>query len=127
VTGIRFYKGALNTGTHVGHLWTTNGFMLGDATFTGETASGWQQVDFASPVQINANATYIASYHTDVGFYALDRPYFGTAYDNGVLHALRDGQDGPNGVFAIGGIGFPALTNGSANYWVDVLFTTTAP
>ena len=25
ITGLRFYKGALNTGTHVGHLWTADG------------------------------------------------------------------------------------------------------
>src|SRR5439155_9253308 len=44
VTGIRFYKGNLNTGTHVGSLWTSTGTKLASATFTAETASGWQQV-----------------------------------------------------------------------------------
>ena len=38
VTGIRFYKGAGNTGTHVGNLWTSDGTLLATATFTGETA-----------------------------------------------------------------------------------------
>jgi len=47
ITGIRFYKAPGNTGTHVGDLWTTGGILLATATFTGETASGWQQVDFA--------------------------------------------------------------------------------
>src|SRR5262249_31248353 len=41
ITGIRFYKGSLNTGTHVGHLWTASGQLLNSATFTNETASGW--------------------------------------------------------------------------------------
>ena len=45
ITGIRFYKGAGNTGTHVGHLWTSTGTLLATATFTNETAAGWQQVD----------------------------------------------------------------------------------
>src|SRR5262249_43755033 len=36
VTGVRFYKGAGNTGTHVGHLWTSAGTLLAAATFTGE-------------------------------------------------------------------------------------------
>ena len=40
VTGIRFYKGAGNTGTHVGSLWTSTGTKLADATFANETASG---------------------------------------------------------------------------------------
>ena len=40
--GIRFYKAVANTGTHVGSLWTASGQLLASATFTGETASGWQ-------------------------------------------------------------------------------------
>src|SRR4051794_17234771 len=38
VTGVRFYKGVGNSGTHVGNLWTTAGANLGTVTFTGETA-----------------------------------------------------------------------------------------
>ena len=44
IIGIRFYKGPQNTGTHTGDLWTTSGTLLASATFTNETASGWQQV-----------------------------------------------------------------------------------
>ena len=40
VTGIRFYKSALNTGTHIGNLWSSAGTLLATATFTGETGSG---------------------------------------------------------------------------------------
>ncbi|WP_284666780.1 DUF4082 domain-containing protein [Myxococcus sp. SDU36] len=42
ILGIRFYKGTANTGTHVGSLWSAAGARLAFATFTGETASGWQ-------------------------------------------------------------------------------------
>ena len=49
VSGIRFYKSAANTGTHVGSLWTASGTLLASATFTSETASGWQQVNFSTP------------------------------------------------------------------------------
>ena len=49
IDGIRFYKSAANTGTHVGNLWTNGGTPLGSATFTGETASGWQEVTFGDP------------------------------------------------------------------------------
>ena len=44
ITGLRFFKHAANAGTHVGHLWTAGGTMLAEATFTGESASGWQEV-----------------------------------------------------------------------------------
>ena len=50
ITGIRFYKGAGNTGTHIGSLWTASGTLLGQVTFTSESATGWQEVDFSSPV-----------------------------------------------------------------------------
>ncbi len=79
ITGIRFYKGSLNTGTHVGDLWSSTGTLLASATFTNETASGWQQVDFSNPVQITAGATYIASYHTTTGEYSDTPDYFSNA------------------------------------------------
>src|SRR5690606_16711006 len=63
VTGVRFYKGAANTGTHIGSLWSASGAHLATATFANETASGWQQVTFATPVAVTANTTYVASYY----------------------------------------------------------------
>src|SRR5262249_54635383 len=32
ITGIRFYKGADNGGTHAGHLWSAAGSLLGSVT-----------------------------------------------------------------------------------------------
>src|SRR5262249_35125965 len=76
ITRARFYKGSLNTGTHVADLWSSSGALLATATFTNETASGWQQVTFSQPVAVTAGATYVASYHTNVGRYAVDKNYF---------------------------------------------------
>jgi methionine-rich copper-binding protein CopC len=127
VKGLRFYKGSGNTGTHVGHLWSSTGTQLASATFTGETASGWQQVNFTTPVAVAANTTYVASYYAPSGHYALDDGFFdGTGVDNPPLHALADGADGPNGVYRYGTSGFPSDTYASANYWVDVVFDTSA-
>jgi hypothetical protein len=124
ITAVRFYKGAANTGTHVGHLWSNTGTLLATATFTNETASGWQQVNFATPVAITANTTYVASYHTDRGNYALTSGYFTSAgVDTAPLHALANGVDGPNGVYVYGPSAFPSQTFNSNNYWVDVVFT----
>ena len=67
IVGLRFYKSALNTGTHVGNLWDSAGHLLGTVTFTSETASGWQEADFATPVAVAANSVYVASYHTSAG------------------------------------------------------------
>ena len=76
VSGVRFWKGSPNNGTHVGSLWTTSGQRLANATFSNETASGWQEVTFGTPVAITANTTYIASYHTTSGYYAGDNNFF---------------------------------------------------
>jgi hypothetical protein len=128
ITGLRFYKGASNTGTHAGHLWTSSGTLLGSATFTTETASGWQQVSFASPVAITANTTYVASYHTTSGNYAFNGAYFASSsFSNSPLRALANGEEGGNGVYVYGASAFPNQTFNSTNYWVDVVFTTQVP
>jgi hypothetical protein len=123
VTGVRFYKGTGTTGTHTGTLWSSTGTQLATATFTGETASGWQQVSFASPVAITPNTVYVVSYHTNIGRYAYTAAYFASVgVDNVPLHALRNGVSGGNGVYRYGARAFPNSTYNSNNYWVDVVF-----
>jgi Domain of unknown function (DUF4082) len=122
ITGIRFYKLNTNTSAHVGHLWTATGTLLASATFAGESASGWQQVNLASPVRISASTTYVASYHTE-GRYAADANFFSTAVDRAPLHAPANGVDGGNGVYNYNSAAvFPASTFNALNYWVDVVF-----
>ena len=128
ITGVRFYKVAANTGTHTGTLWNSTGTQLATVTFTGETASGWQQMNFSNPVAITANTTYVISYHAPVGHYTGTDPYFTTAVDRPPLHGLRNGVDGANGLYAYStATTFPTNTFNSENYWVDVVFTTTPP
>ena len=124
ITGIRFYKAATNTGTHTGAVWAADGTKLGSVTFSGETASGWQQASFTTPIPIAANTTYVASYRAPNGHYAVDEGFFATAgVDRGPLHALRDGLDGANGVYAYGALSvFPQSSYQASNYWVDVVF-----
>ena len=126
VTGIRFYKGTGNTGSHVGNLWTASGTRLASVTFTDETATGWQQASFSSPVAITAETTYVASYFAPNGHYAGDGGYFTTAMDRPPLHALRDGFSGGNGVYQYGSASaFPSSSYNASNYWVDVVFAST--
>jgi hypothetical protein len=128
ITGIRFYKGSTNTGTHVGSLWSRTGTLLAQATFVSESASGWQTVTFSQPVAISANTTYVASYHMNGGHYAVAANFFGTAgVDAPPLHALKSGVDGVNGVFAYNASSvFPTSSYQTSNYWVDVVFTPAA-
>lgn len=105
-------------------MWSSAGQLLGTVTFSGETAGGWQQATLATPVSVTAGTTYVVSYYAPNGRYAGDSGYFATSgVDNAPLHALADGQGGPNGVYRYGG-GFPTDSWRSSNYWVDVVFTT---
>ena len=98
VTGLRFYKASTNVGTHVGHIWSRSGVLLGSATFTVETKSGWQQVSFSTPIAVSANTTYIASYFAPSGHYSATSNFFTRAgIDSPPLHALANGVDGPMG------------------------------
>ena len=124
VTGIRFYKGAGNNGTHIGLLYSSTGTPLAQATFSGETASGWQQVNFSSAVSIAANTTYIAAFFSTSGFAYTVNYFTSSGTDSPPLHALRSGVDGPNSVFMYGGaLQFPSSTDRDANYWVDIAFS----
>ena len=124
VNGVRFYKAPTNTGTHTGHLWTSAGALLATVTFSGESASGWQQANFASAVPIQANSTYVISYFAPNGHYSDDQYYFGKkSINQWPLHGLKNGLDGGNGVFNYLASGFPSQTWFSDSYWVDVVFT----
>ena len=127
ITGIRFYKGTGNTGTHTGSLWAANGTKLASASFTGETATGWQTATFGAPRPVAANTTYVASYYAPVGRYANNGGYFASAATTrGPLTALSNGSSGGNGVYRYGASGFPNSTYQSTNYWVDVVFETSS-
>ena len=79
---------------------------------------------------IDANTTYVASYHAPNGHYAGSNDYFANGgFDSAPLHALGDGVDGPNGVYKYGPSGGLFSGGGpdtfqSSNYWVDVVFNT---
>jgi hypothetical protein len=126
ITGIRFFKGVNNTGTHVGNLWSSTGTLLASATFTGETATGWQQVNFSAPVAISANTVYVASYFNPTGDFPVNRSYFAsTGVNNPPLSAPMDGGAGAsNGIYMYGSTSkFPTSSYQSSNYWVDIVFS----
>src|SRR4029077_7830949 len=126
ITGIRFYKSAANTGTHLGNLWTSSGTRLASAVFTGESASGWQQVNFSSPVAITANTIYVASYYAPTGHYSVDAGFFGTAGVTNPPLTFVANRVSPNGVYTYSSTSaFPTSSFHANNYCVDVAFVTT--
>jgi hypothetical protein len=122
ILGLRFYKAATNTGTHIGNLWTTGGAQLASGTFSNESASGWQTLIFSSPVQITAGTTYVASYFAPNGHYSSSGGAFNTIFSNPPLQAPDAGTT-PNGVYQYSSSStFPTSNFNATNYWVDVLF-----
>lgn len=119
ITGIRFYKGSGNAGTHIGNLWSSTGTKLGTVTFSGESTTGWQTAQLPTPVAVTAGTTYVVSYFAPQGHYSATPGYFGSVYSAGPLSA----RAGNNGLFLYGAQGgFPTGSYGSTNYFVDVVF-----
>ena len=121
VTAVRFFKGAGNTGTHTGSIWDAAGNRLATVTFTGETASGWQQADLSTPVPITAGQTFVVSYYAPNGHYSATSGAFASPWVRGPLTVGSSG----NGRYRYGtGGGYPTDTWGQTNYFVDVVFTS---
>ena len=132
VSGVRFYKSASNTGVHSGSLWSADGSRLANATFSDESASGWQQVSFSPPVAVSSGTTYVVSYHTNAGHYTSTKDHvLGSAdcewpaelrqptpshADNASERRQRRVPVRPERV--------SDSTAGATNYWVDPVFVT---
>ncbi len=127
IVGVRFYKAPGDNGIHIGNLWSAGGTKLAEVQFTNETASGWQQALFSTPVQIAANTVYVVSYHSSSGAYSITNRGMNTAYTNGPLRGLAAGESGANGVYRYSNVPqFPGSNFQSSNYFVDVLFGSAA-
>jgi hypothetical protein len=108
----------------VGALWSTGGQLLAQATFTNETTSGWQQVNFATPVAVKAGTTVVAGYFAPRGRYSSTIDYYATApTTSGPLVAPQSVTGAGNGLYRYGSsLAFPNATWRAANYWVDVVY-----
>jgi hypothetical protein len=115
LTSIRFYKDAGETGTHIGRVWTSTGTQLASATFSNETASGWQQQALSSPLLLQPNVVYVVSINANATFVATGGGLL-TQVTSGPMHSVADGL---NGVFATTGGTFPNQSYNSTNYFVD--------
>lgn len=78
------------------NLWSSAGTKLATATFSGEAASGWHQVIFATPVAITADTVYEASCRASNGHYSEDDNYF-VSKRRGQSAVARAGQRGERG------------------------------
>jgi hypothetical protein len=122
ISAIQFYRSPGDTGPNMVTLWSAGGTKLANVQFTNTSVSGWQTVKLPTPVTINANTTYVVSYHSR-GAYVSTVGYFSKPTTNGPLTAPASG----NGVYTYGGTDtspvFPTSNWQGCNYWADVVFT----
>jgi hypothetical protein len=83
-------------------------------------------VNFASPISIAANRTYVAAYYTGNGQYAGDQYGLANGTTSAPLVAPASAQVGGNGVYTYS-TGFPTQVWNASNYYVDISFTSGAP
>jgi hypothetical protein len=117
ITGIRFWKGSSEVGTHVGKIWSGTGQLLVSVTFTSETASGWQQQPLPTPLAIQANTPYVVSVNTSNTFFSFTHSGLATQVVNGDLRSVV----GNNGVFGSTNQ-FPTGSFDNSNYFRDIMF-----
>ena len=111
-------------GSHRKHLdiqWRTVGISnIPERDQFGLAAGDFQQSDSGN------SGTYVCRFVFCPGWalFLRLRLLSSTGVDNSPLHALMNGVDGPDGVYAYAASNtFPTSTFGSSNYWVDVIFT----
>ncbi|OYE06338.1 N,N-dimethylformamidase beta subunit family domain-containing protein [Nostoc sp. 'Peltigera membranacea cyanobiont' 232] len=118
INAIRFWKAPSETGTHIGKIWNATGTLLASVTFSNETASGWQSQALATPLNIQANTTYVVSVNVN-SYYVATNDQLGSSIVNGNLSSVADGS---NGVFNGTPGAFPTGSYRNTNYFRDIDF-----
>ncbi len=116
---MKFYKGAPNTRHPHRIVLVRDRAAAGDGDVRQRDRERLaDRLTFSTPVAITAGTTYIASYHTSTGHYAVDINQFqATGVNSGPLHVPVGG-----GMYKYGTGGWPS-TAANHNYWVDIVFT----
>ncbi len=118
ILAIRYFKPVSEVGTHVGKIWTADGTVLASATFSGETASGWQKQLLDTPLNIVANVIYVVSVNCN-SYFPSTLDNLASSIVNGNLSSVADGN---NGVYAFADESFPTNSYRNNNYYRDVVF-----
>ena len=120
IRALRFYKSPGELGTHVGRIWSAGGEQLGQVTFSGETASGWQTQELASPLALTAGQVYVISVNANA-FYPVTPAGLASQITAGPVRTIV----GSNGVYGDAAGTFPTTTWNNASYLVDLVVAPT--
>jgi hypothetical protein len=129
ISGIRFYKTPGMGGVHSASLWNYNGTVrMANATFVNESASGWQDVQFA-PVAVTANTTYTVSVFMADGNYTATGNYFTSQINNSPFIIQKDGEawdgtgrGGQGSFISTSSSTYPYNSFNATNYWIDATY-----
>lgn len=127
VSAIRFYRAAASSTGYVASLYSAGGMrLLGSAKLTSDSCSVpcWEVANFAIPISIAANTTYVAVYYSLNGQGAGDPEELKNGVMNGPLTAPASSAAGGNGVYN-SKKSFPTSSYEASNYYVDVMFVPT--
>jgi uncharacterized Zn-binding protein involved in type VI secretion len=114
-----FYKIAADTGTHTCTVYRVfDGSTVGTVDFADESASGWQDQAFASPLNIAANEDYIVTVSHPTGNWTGTTDYFASTYTNNNLTATTEGTDYAGRYVYGASMAYP-VNDSPRNYWVD--------
>lgn len=129
VVGIRWQRVTNNNGVGDVALFQGTTNISGTRTVSGETASGWQRMDFASPISITSNTIYIAAARyilnlsQIINIYYSSSNYFTSAYINTPLEAVATATS-VNGVYSYSStMVAPSSTWQGSSYFIDLVFT----
>jgi len=131
VSACRIYRAHKDSNGYTCRLYTAGGTLLGQVKFPSDSTNfhaGWETAAFASPISIPVNTTLIVAYYTSNGDYGATEFGLTNGVTSGPLVAPASGVSGGNGIYTYGGgFQFPTSTYEDSNYFVDVIFTPSAP
>jgi hypothetical protein len=102
-------------------VWSSTGTQLAQATFTGESASGWQRQALDTPLTLSPSQDYVISVGVNA-FYVKTEYGFVSQLSNGPFASAA----AANGVFAPAAGQFPDSSWHASNYFVDGVVTLPA-
>lgn len=119
IVSVRYYKSMIETGTHVGNIWSSSGKKLASIQFVNETAFGWQEVILSEPISISAGKSFVVSVNCNVAYVATNQQLPASS-----AAGLKAVDDGANGVFSEQMGKYPMLTYENTDYFRDAGFRT---
>lgn len=115
ILAIKYWRSPADNTAHVGKIWSEEVTLLYSENFLGETASGWQTQNLATPFQVIANTSYRVSVNCQYGYAYGSRGFEGALSKGNLFAPIGAGCYSSRG-------SFPNTVFNNNNYYRDVIF-----